>query len=200
MLNANVPPAPTVAVIFAPVPAPPAGPIFTVIVFVVTAVIVVWIPTTGSVDLGYNWLVLKLSLEHLNVSDSLATWTSSLTVNPWFGTVNTRTPECDVYLAFVGVLALPATMELATALTNVCAYCSPTGDAPTLTVTVFAVVAMISNVAPNAWSVVRGYVWLDELPSLVQVNVNEFAAIVRTLSVVNVWEPMVSLKVPVVWL
>ena len=38
-LNASVPPAPTIAVIFAPVPAPPAGPMFTVIVFAVTAVI-----------------------------------------------------------------------------------------------------------------------------------------------------------------
>ena len=41
ILNANVPPAPTVAVIFAPVPAPPPGPILTVIVSVVTAVIAV---------------------------------------------------------------------------------------------------------------------------------------------------------------
>ena len=41
ILNANVPPAPTVAVIFAPVPAPPPGPILTVMEFVVTAVIAV---------------------------------------------------------------------------------------------------------------------------------------------------------------
>ena len=48
MLNANVPPAPTVAVTSAPVPAPPPTPAFKVIVLSVVAPIPVIIPASGS--------------------------------------------------------------------------------------------------------------------------------------------------------
>ena len=50
--NARVPPAPTCAETTAPFPPPPPLPTFTVIVSLVTAVIVVLTPETGSVDLG----------------------------------------------------------------------------------------------------------------------------------------------------
>ena len=54
IVNASVPPTPTVALTDAPVPAPPPGPTFTVIVLSVTAVIARLVPEAGSVDLGYD--------------------------------------------------------------------------------------------------------------------------------------------------
>ena len=48
MLISNVPPTPIFPVAEAPVPAPPPNPIKAVIVFVVTAVIIVAIPAIGS--------------------------------------------------------------------------------------------------------------------------------------------------------
>ena len=48
ILNASVPPTPTVAVIFAPVPPPPPCPTKMVIVFVVISLIAVCIPAIGS--------------------------------------------------------------------------------------------------------------------------------------------------------
>ena len=51
IVNASVPPAPTIAEISAPVPPPPPAPTFNVIVLVVVAVIAVCIPAIGS-ELG----------------------------------------------------------------------------------------------------------------------------------------------------
>ena len=70
MVNARVPPTPTVAVTSAPVPAPPPGPTFTVIVLSVTEVIVRSVPDAGSVDLGYGCSVKKSSSEHLKINES----------------------------------------------------------------------------------------------------------------------------------
>jgi len=51
------------------------------------------------------------------------------------------------------------------ALTNVCAYCLPTGDAPTLIVNVSVVVAEISRICFAAGSVERGYAVWKVFPS-----------------------------------
>ena len=120
MLNASVPPAPTVASTTAPVPAPPAGPTFTVIVLVVTEVIAKVDPDAGSVDLGYGCSVKKLSSEHLKIRESSAIVMVSEVVRPWFAIVNWRTPVCEVYFAAVGV-NWPET-ALVTALSNLCSY------------------------------------------------------------------------------
>ena len=103
-VNASVPPTPTVAVILAPFPPPPPCPTKIVNVSVVVALMSVAIPTIGSPveelgvtpDLGYGWTLAKLSFEHLNTMPpvSIPTWLP--TDNPWFGTVTSKKPVCDV--------------------------------------------------------------------------------------------------------
>ena len=104
MLNASVPPTPTVAVTTAPLPAPPPTPTWSVIVSSVFAIIAVWIPAIGSelgklvldTALGYGWFEKKLSFEHLNTSPPVSIPTVSLVVRPWFGIVNNKVPVWDV--------------------------------------------------------------------------------------------------------
>ena len=103
-VKANVPPAPTVAVIFAPFPPPPPCPTKTVIVSVVTDLISVATPTIGSPveelgvtpDLGYGCKLEKLSLEHLNTIPpvSIPTWLP--TDKPWPAIVSSKNPVWDV--------------------------------------------------------------------------------------------------------
>ena len=133
-VKANVPPAPTVAVIFAPVPPPPPGWTSIVIVLVVTAVIAVWTPAIGSgkpvvleTARGYGWSVAKWSLEQLKTIPPVSIPTVSLVDKPWFGMVRTKIPVWDVYSAFVAVNAwLPAPenaaffIEPIPELTNLC--------------------------------------------------------------------------------
>ena len=101
IVNANVPPAPTVTDIFPPVPI--NLPAFIVIVSSVVAVIAVNIPARGSVDLGYPNLVIWLSEEHVNTKDSVPMPTSSEVDRPWFSIVNIVTPVSGSYVAKVGV-------------------------------------------------------------------------------------------------
>ena len=88
----------------APVPPPPPCPTKMVIVSVVTDLITVAIPTIGSPveelgvtpDLGYGWILEKLSLEHLNTIPpvSIPTWLP--TDNPCPGIESSKNPVCDV--------------------------------------------------------------------------------------------------------
>ena len=71
--------------------------------FVVTSLIAVCIPATGSPlgllviesPLGYGWLPKNPSLEHLNTNPPVSIPTVSLVVRPWLGIVNFRRPLCD---------------------------------------------------------------------------------------------------------
>ena len=104
MLNASVPPTPTVALTTAPVPPPPPWPTNKVIVSVVVAIIAVWIPAIGSelgklvleTERGYGWSEKKLSFEHLNIKPPVSIPTVSDVVKLWFGIVRTRLPVCEV--------------------------------------------------------------------------------------------------------
>ena len=90
IVNARVPPAPTVAVTSAPVPPPPPAPTFNVIVLVVVDVIAVCIPAIGSelgklvldTERGYGWSEKKLSFEHLNTKPPVSIPTVSLVDKP----------------------------------------------------------------------------------------------------------------------
>ena len=95
ILNANVPPAPTVAVIFAPFPPPPPAPTFTVIVSVVTAVIVKNTLLAGSVARGYGWLPKWLSLSHVKTNELVAIFILLLVLNPCDAIVSIRLPVAE---------------------------------------------------------------------------------------------------------
>ena len=90
IVNASVPPAPTIAETSAPVPPPPPAPTFSVIVLVVVAVIAVCIPAIGSelgklvldTARGYGWSEKKLSFEHLNTNPPVSIPTVSLVDSP----------------------------------------------------------------------------------------------------------------------
>ena len=92
------------------------------------------------------------------------------------------------------------------ALTNVCGYCWPRGDAPTLTVIEVGVVAVIASFFSYAGSELGelvtdnclGYAWFVKFPSWVQVNVIPFSTISTLLAVVKLCEPIVISKSPVV--
>ena len=122
MLKVRVPPAPTVALTTAPLPAPPAGPTLTMIISPATSVIDKLAPDAGSEDLGYSCSVKKSSSEHLKTIDSSAMSIVSLVVNPWFGIVNLNSPLWDMKTASVAVKGPPelAVIEFSTALTNLC--------------------------------------------------------------------------------
>ena len=104
-MKANVPPAPTVAVMLAPFPPPPPCPTKIVKVSSVIDLISVAIPTIGSPpeellgvgpDLGYGCSVAKWSFEQLKTNPPVSIPTNVPIPNPWFGTVISKKPVCDV--------------------------------------------------------------------------------------------------------
>ena len=54
----------------------------TVNVFALTSLIIIHLPLTGSVDLGYKWLVESASLAHVNVRELSAILTYECGKNP----------------------------------------------------------------------------------------------------------------------
>ena len=87
--------------------------------------------------------------------------------------------------------------ELVTALTNVCGYCSPAGDAPTLISKVLVVTFDIWVNMPLTGSVERGYAWLEPLLSLVHVNVNAPSSNLTQSSFAKPWPERVMVTIPV---
>ena len=71
------------------------------------------------------------------------------------------------------------------------------GDAPTFIVIVSVVTALIASVAPDAGSVDLGYVLVDVLPSIVQVNDSALSAMESVFDVVNRCEAEVMIISPV---
>ena len=72
-----------------------------------TDVIVKATPAAGSVGLGYGWTVVKLSLEQVKTNPPVVIPRVLLTVNPWLGIVNVKTPDVEAYPALVAVCVPP---------------------------------------------------------------------------------------------
>ena len=110
IVNARVPPAPTIEETSAPVPPPPPFPTKKVIVSIEVAPIPVVTPANGSfpptpsvwvalvldTSRGYGWFEKKSSLEHLNTNPPVSIPTESLVVNVWLGIVSIKLPVCDM--------------------------------------------------------------------------------------------------------
>ena len=109
--------------------------------------------------------------------------------------VSTKSPEFGSYTAVLGVNAA-VEPEPATAVVSVTTELAPL-TAPTLTVIVVPVLAVIVSATPDAGSLDLGYAWLVAWLSASQVNVTAPSASVTLLLVVKLCDPIVNTKSPV---